>query len=152
MQSVCAFKLLEYSSNSFLHHLIRIDAAFPHSLLSFSYNWTVSIAIAVVNTICFFQFQTALRHNYGFVFNISRKSGFLRSDKYTERVSIYLSREIWKQIQLVFRGTFLWPGSFSLDSFSISEMAVPWLARSNMESLSYSFGFKNRNGSSNRRR
>ena len=95
MKSVCAFKLLEYSGNSFLHHFHRIDAAFPHSLLSFSYIITISIAIAaVVNTICFFQFQTAVRHNYGFVFNISRKIGFLRSDNYTERVSICLSREV----------------------------------------------------------
>ena len=152
MQSVCAFKLLEYSGNSFLHHLLRIDAAFPHSLLSFSYYWTLSIAITVVNTICFFQFQTAVRHNYGFVFNISRKIGFLRSDNYTERVSICLSREVWGQLQLVFHGLYLWPSSCCLDGVFMFKIAVPWLALSNLGSVYRGFGCKHRNGSNNARR
>ena len=152
MKSVCAFKLLEYSGNSFLHHFHRIDAAFPHSLLSFSYNITISIAIAVVNTICFFQFQTAVRHNYGFVFNISRKIGFLRSDNYTERVSICLSREVWGQLQLVLHGLYLWPSSCCLDCVFMFKIAVPWLALSNLGSVYRGFGCKHRNGSNNARR
>ena len=36
--------------------------ALPHSLLSFSYEYTVSIPIVSVSTICFFQFQTAFIH------------------------------------------------------------------------------------------
>ena len=62
MQLVCACELLVYSGNSLLHHSIRIAAALPHSLPSFSYKYTASIPIAVVNTICFFQFQTAFIH------------------------------------------------------------------------------------------
>ena len=45
-----------------MHHLIKIVVALPHSLLSFSYEYTVSIPIVSVSTICFFQFQTAFIH------------------------------------------------------------------------------------------
>ena len=91
-------------------------------------------------------------YNYGFVFNMAWAIGFLRSDNYTVLIFICLSREVWRQFQLVSHDHFLWPSSFCLDSSPTIQSAAPWLPLLYLGFLYCGFGCKHGNGVCNRRR
>ena len=124
---VWACELLEYSGNSLYHHLFVQDRC---GVISFATKYFIKIY--GIYSYCISQHNLLLpvlesfhTYNYGFVFNMFREIRFLRSDNYTVLYSICLSREVWRQFQVVSHSHFLWPGNFCLDSSSTFQSAVP---------------------------
>ena len=85
-------------------------------------------------------------YNYGLVFIMARTIGFCPSDDYTVLIFICLSREVWRQFQLVSHDLFVWPSSFCLNSWSTFQSAAPWLPLLYLGFVYCGFGCKHRNG------
>ena len=97
--------------------------------LGSSYKYTVSIPIALASTICFFQFKTAFTNIImaSFLTWLGRLAFVGLMTTQCLIIFICLSREVWRQFQLVSHDHFLWPSSFCLDSSSTFQSAAPWL-------------------------